>query len=151
MEHKHLIYLILISITFSFCCCNNKTQNNSAEDSNPIYTYLKESQSNINIDSYNKIILLTDNGCRNCNHTFAKIVENNYLEDNSTLILTTSKGSHFNIIPFKGKSNVLFDWNIESLIPISSSVLYIKKNTIDTIITIDAKNFEEQMDYIVRH
>ena len=147
MEHRHLIYLILISALTVVSCSKQTDKDESAYNS--IAEYLKEKNYSKSISDINKIVVITDNGCSTCNKGICNLSYENYIDDDSTLIIITSKGQNFNVLAFKDKPNVIFDWSSD-IMPLfnSTSVFYIENNDIDTILSINAGEYINQMQYI---
>jgi hypothetical protein len=144
MVRKHLIYWSLISVLLLVSCeKTDKTYKN-------ISKYLKTKDIDIKND-YQKIVVITDNGCSVCTNFFSTTMLNE-LDNVHTLFIVTSKGTSTDIKLFlQKKDNVIVDWQIDiNKYPEFSktSAIFLGENSVDTIIKISAENIQEQIEFI---
>ncbi len=99
----------------------------------------------------NKLFVLTSYGCHSCNKKFSELIQNNLQQENSFFIITAN-GNSIDLTPFLGFKNNLIINNsvIDTTLNIlnETKVIYFKNNKIDTIVTIDARQLENQFQII---
>ena len=147
----NLITSVLITVFIYSCVNNNKTNIYVKDDYKEISIYLKKTHKiNLN-DNINKLYVLTENGCHLCNKKFSDLILEKINNDKSIFIITAT-GDQIDITPFEIKhNNVLKDRNIKDTalsIFNETKIIYFKNNKIDTIITIDASQIENQFEII---
>jgi hypothetical protein len=103
-------------------------------------------------NKYNKIYVLTEQGCLPCNTKFTKFVANKINED-STLIIVNASGVYVDISEFLDKKENIFftkQSSNDSLFN-TSKILFLKNNQLDTIIYINPSKLQSQFEYIERY
>lgn len=148
LNFKSFIYILLCSISYSCNYTNNDTENRS--DLKNIKDYFKNTHKVQLSTKISKLFVLTEEGCIPCNKKFSEIVSDE-LNNEKTIILIAASGMRVDISGFKNGKNVYFDNQINfSQNPafINSKVIYFKENTIDTILNIEAKDFENIVELI---
>lgn len=150
MEKLLLVCFILINC---FCCTYRKDANEvkrpmSKYDS--IVDYFKIRQK-ISLEvGITKIFVLTEKGCMSCNKKFMELVEEN-ISNKSALILIGTDGSYLDVSKFTPSKRILVD---QSLIETGytvlheSKVIYLRNKSIDSIVTIDARQIQRQFEFI---
>ncbi|MDD4218112.1 MAG: hypothetical protein PHZ24_12360 [Bacteroidales bacterium] len=144
-------YFTLISFIFLLLSsCKNNTNTVAESEFDVICTYFKNTF-DFQIDSnYDKLIVISDRGCPNCNKNFMKFCLS-YLDNENSIILITANSSSMDLTDaIASKGNVFFDYelNTSELNTFSSSrIIYFKNNSIDTMVIIDAYDIESQFDY----
>lgn len=97
------------------------------------------------------VLVLTENGCPNCNRSFANFVKKQ-LSENGVICIVSSQGKYLDLSPFLDHPNVLFNFNDElkaGAIIHQTSALFINSNyQIDTLIGIQAKDLTATLDYL---
>lgn len=155
---KHMCLLKLISfsilvgsVVFS---CSNKTNNEMKKSD---YEYIKdyfETEHNFDLsEGIKMIVVLTQNGCTGCNKSFVYFTISNLNLKNS-VILVTADGKGLDISTLRSlDGNVFFDDEIclgdERELFSNSSVIFLEKNAIDTIIKIEAQSINTQFTEIL--
>jgi len=138
-----LLFLVLIS------CNYNKR--NYKKKSSELVEFIK-SKNLDNKDSITTVLLLSDEGCFNCNNRFSKLIQN-HINRNNTLIIITASGAKIDISAFQDSNikNIYFD-DINEIAQLNltqnSGVFFLKNNEIDTIISIQAIDIENQLKFI---
>ena len=149
---KLISYLIIASsVLFS---CSNKTSNETTKSD---YEYIKdyfETKHNFNIsEGIKMVVVLTQNGCPGCNKSFVYFTISNLNLKNS-VILVTADGKGLDISNLRSlDGNVFIDDEIclgdERELFSNSSVIFLEKNAIDTIINIEAQTINTQFTEIL--
>jgi hypothetical protein len=101
---------------------------------------------------YNKIIILSESGCIGCNKRYSTFVSSN-LHNSEILFIVTASGNNLDISSLMENkaTNLVFDYKnnlAKTNIFDGSGAIFTSNNTIDTIILIDAKDFDAQLNYI---
>jgi len=113
-----------------------------------IETFLNDK--NIDIRNYKSLFVLSDKGCLTCNKKYAKLIEN-YINNDSSLVIVSTKSNMVDISNLLDAKNVILDINRKfyALQPTENSIFVkLNKNTIDTIVEIEANNLKESFLYI---
>lgn len=149
---KLISYLIIVSsVLFS---CSNKANNETIKSD---YEYIKdyfETKHYFDIsEGIKMVVIITQNGCPGCNKSFVNFTISNLNLKNS-VILVTSDGKGLDISNLRNlDGNVFFDDEIcscdERELFSNSSVIFIEKNAIDTIINIEAQTINTQFTEIL--
>jgi hypothetical protein len=128
-------FLITI-VLFTFC---SPQQTKKTNDYKLILNYLKEYHNVQSLNNFKRIFVLTENGCSSCNKKFSKLMLDQVC-DSSSLFLIFTSGTRVDISKFiEKKNNIYFDSNLSTFnnnLFDSTSIIYLKNNSIDTIITI---------------
>jgi hypothetical protein len=160
MEKQFLHYSALINRTalililfFFGIGCNTEKAEEEKEEYAIIKKYFEERhQFNLNKDT-KQIIVLSENGCVPCNKKFAAFISDS-IDKGSSIILITASGARIDLSKFGVESeNVFFDQNIyETAYQLfyESKIIFISGNSIDTIITLDARQIEQQFELILK-
>ena len=148
MVHKLLIYLILISGLIFVSSCNSQKKE---EKFNKIINYFEKVHNYKLGNDINKIVIISEGkGCASCEKAFAKTALE-YLVD-STVFLVTATGNHIDIQPFlQLERNCFVDWQLNATEYsefVSSRVIYLKNNEIDTVIIINSNEIMQQLEFI---
>ncbi len=98
-----------------------------------------------------QVVVLSENGCVPCNTRFAEFILYG-IKKSSSIILVTASGARIDLSKLDEENkNILYDQNITDT-PYTlfneSKIIFINNNSIDTIITIDARQIEKQFELI---
>ncbi len=132
--------LLLLTLYFILAACSKKTK---------IENYLNKNHS-IKIKSQKAVIFITEeNGCMNCNRSFAQFMEK-YTSNENILFILSSDGSKIDISHYQGytNKNVFYDLKKEfkkENITDKSSVIFLKNKEIDTSLFFDKLNLRESI------
>ncbi|MDD3860527.1 MAG: hypothetical protein PHW83_10040 [Bacteroidales bacterium] len=155
---KHMCRLKLISLSllvlFVVLSCNGKT---NKEEVKSDYDYIKDyfkTKHNFEItEQINMVVVITANGCPQCNKGFICFAVSNLNRENS-VILVTDDGKALDISSLRSlEGNVFFDDTIcesdDRELFLNSSVIFLNEKDIDTIIKIDSHSINEQFSFIL--
>lgn len=145
-------YLILIScLSLTLFSCNTKSKKEITTDYDKICNYFDSTFDFKINENYNKLIVISDTGCSNCNKNFMKFCLN-YLNNESSIILITAHSTLMDLSEaMASEGNIFFDSDINTSqfnTFSSSRVIYFDNNAIDTVIVLDSFEIETQFDYI---
>jgi len=138
------VLFAIITITFSAC------KKKESKSKNEILLAVLQDSLHIK-QSFEKIIVLNEDGCLSCNKNYSTFLENQTKKD--LLFIVGATGSQFNIdyLDSIKKENVIYDYrNVLSKAGIlnGSGFILMKDKAIDTIVALDAKTLESQLGYI---
>lgn len=148
MKLSNCNFLLLVFVLF--VGCSAKSQD---EKLNVISKELKNVY-NVDIkDDVKQVIFINDNTCPNCVESFSNFILNDIDKyKDSSLIIINSLGQNVDLDRFNRmglKNIVISQKSIEQngYIP-DLGVVYINKNKVDTIISVEAEGFIDQLKYI---
>jgi hypothetical protein len=140
-----LIYLIVL-----FGCSSPQKENRDLLKS--CISFLEQKKITIYTEQEQSIFFINETGCIACIKSFSNLITN-YVNNKSTAIIISVSSSSLDISAFLNDTaaNIYFDDNNEFKKATgleSSSAIFIKNESIDTVITIDINNLEEKLEYI---
>ncbi|HLP14177.1 MAG TPA: hypothetical protein VK177_19755 [Flavobacteriales bacterium] len=99
------------------------------------------------------VLVLFETGCLGCNKAYAKLMAG-FINNPSAYIIVNANGTHVDISPFTADSltNVFHDIKNDFgklKIVNHSAAIFMKANEIDTIVSINAQDFNAQEAYIM--
>lgn len=159
MVNRHIRFLNIRSslfvLTLLFVGCNQsstKVQKPTTFDT--LTDYFKIRQEFVLDKKVKTVFVLTEYGCIPCNRKFSSYIKEN-INNDSVLFLITASGSMVDITPYENnEKNIFYDQNMNiKKYPIfkTSKAIYLKNNTIDTILLLNSEQLESQMEYIKKH
>jgi len=115
--------------------------------------YLHTLSDTLDIDRYEAIFYVSENGCPTCNKTFSSAVQKHVFNKKNALIILNAKGHVFDIKPYReqGVSNVVVDFtsNFYRLhLSAASCIITLKEQAVDTIIELNVSQLGSQLDLI---
>ena len=141
------IKALSLLILFGLISCTEPRVNKSKE----LIDFVSKNGKN---HSLKNILVLTEDGCPNCNRSFALLLERQVANPKSLLIVS-ALGNYVDISTFlinEERNNVLYDFKGEYKqlnISEGTSAIFMNENwLIDTIIPIRAKGISETLEYI---
>jgi hypothetical protein len=144
MNIKTLFSILILPLLVVFSC-------KSINQSNLYYDldiFLKTED--IDITTKKSILILNNEGCINCNKSFALLLQD-FLNNDSIVIVNLANGTRLDISTFINNPNVL---NIPNQINflsgqiINSKAIFLKKNAIDTIVEIKLETIHNDLSFI---
>ncbi|MES2133961.1 MAG: hypothetical protein V4506_16535 [Bacteroidota bacterium] len=155
MRKLPIVYLALISTCFLFGCNEPETTASRSQEGtktqyDSILDYFNTRQHLKLNESFTKLFVVTENGCMPCNKKFLNLVKENLADTSAAFVIGVS-GNYFDIAELKSSKNIFMDQSIlETGYQLfhRSKIIYLKHKNIDTIITIDARQIEEQFNII---
>lgn len=98
------------------------------------------------------VIIISDNSCIPCNESFSDFVAN-LLNDHAVQFVIAAHADHLDLTPYVNSSrkDIVYDTKsflIKNKVIKSSTVIFTKNGIVDTTITIDAKQLNDQLSYI---
>jgi hypothetical protein len=153
MELKFMTFLkysIIILLNWS---CTLK--NNHKEDDYYVLEQSLEKEYAIKLNSdIKKIFVLTEENCMSCNKYFAEIIKN-YQNKKSAIIIVNAVGVRVDISEFKKKKadNIYYsiNYNRNNSFVNKTKAIFLDNKQIDTIINIEAKGLQQQIDFILEN
>jgi hypothetical protein len=115
--------------------------------------YLHTISDTLDIDKYEAIFYVSENGCPTCAKSFSNAVQTYVFGKENALIILNAKGRSFDISPYREQeiSNVVFDYtsNFYRLhLSSSSCIISLKEQAVDTIIELNVYQLGSQLDMI---
>lgn len=108
----------------------------------------------INYSQFSSILVLTEEACPACTHSFASLLEKQ-IENKNSLLIISAKGALVDISMFleaEEEKNILYDWKLDFKnqgIAEGSNAIFLKNTgAIDTIVPIKAKGLKNTLAYI---
>jgi hypothetical protein len=140
-----LIYLVVL-----FGCSSPQKENRDLLNS--CISFLEQKQFIKYTERLQSILFINETGCITCTESFSYLITN-YVNNKSVAIVISASGSRLDISAFLNDTaeNIYFDENLEFKKATgleSSSAIFIKNKSIDTMITIDINDLEEKLEYI---
>ena len=148
MKPSHILCFIFISIMLTGCKTNSRT-----DDKSKLFAQLSDYLMNhhhYKINAATKtVFIITDAGCFPCNKKFSNFAAR-YATNNDVLFIITANGANLDLSLFpKSDSAIFYDsQNKKDKWLKRSSVLIINEAKVDSILIIDAKSIESQIDYV---
>lgn len=146
---KNKLLLLLVG-TLLILSCNR--QDNLIVNSKTTLTNFFKTNNIPHNDKTSLILVLSEEGCLNCDKSFSNLLQK-FINNPNALILITASGTRIDISSFQHDSikNVFFDDRNEfsklNLIE-HSGAIFLNKNQIDTIVSIEASEIEKQFQFI---
>ena len=155
MRIPPLVYLALISTCILFGCNEPETVASQMPEApkttyDSIIDYFNRRQHVKLNKSVTKLFVLAENGCLPCNKKYLELLKQN-LSDTSAAFIIGASGNFFDVSDFKSSKNMFIDQSIletEYRLFHHSKVIYLKHQYVDTVITIDASQIEQQFEVI---
>ena len=155
MQKFLIVYLVLISLCLLSSCHQQETDivtsvqgHNTSYDS--ILDYFKTRHHKKLEPSVRRIFVLTENGCLTCNKKFLSLLKHN-LSDTSAIFIVGVSANYFDISGLDSSKQVVIDQSLlETEYPMlhQSKVIYLRNKQVDTIITIDVTQIDQQFEAI---
>jgi len=138
-------FSIALTIVFVISCTSKEEK-----DSEQLKQFLTEVSPEGKV--VENILVLTENGCPNCNRSFAIFLEQQLLNE-QTLCVVSAQGHIIDLSPFIDNENILLDFDGElkrkyPFINQSSAILLDKNGTVDTVVEIEATDLEQSLKYL---
>ncbi|WP_430614990.1 hypothetical protein [Flavobacterium sp. JP2137] len=134
---------------FFFCGCSGTSQ---SEYEQLAAALQREYDIELGVE-VKRILVLTEEGCPNCNIYFAKAVTQ-FIDDPNAIIIANASGSRVDLSALnqavKTANNVYVArvYNKGNSFVNETKVIYLEKDKIDTVITINAREIARQFNYI---
>ena len=145
--NSSVLMISLFVIFFTSCQAQDTTYNK-------IKNYLHTISDTLDIDRYEAIFYVSENGCPTCVKSFSSAVEIYVLnKENNTLIILNAKGRVFNTNPYReqGVSNVVIDYtsNFYRLrLASTSCIIRLKEQKVEEIIELNISQLGKQLNLI---
>ena len=144
--NSKVLLISLLTVVFTSC---------QAQDTAyvKLKNYLHSISDTLDIDKYEVLFYVSDNGCPTCTKSFSNAVQTYVFEKENALIILNAKGRVFDITPYREQkiSNVVFDYtsNFYRLrLSSTSCIILLKEQAVDTIIELNAYQLGTQLDMI---
>lgn len=150
MRKLHIVCLILINCGLFFHCKNSMPKQKHEKQYDSILDYFKTRQKIILKPTTSKLFILTENGCMSCNKEFSEVLSH-CLSDTSCVFLIGTQGSYIDITRFAPSKNVFIDQSLTETgytFFHQSKIIYLNNTQIDTILTINAREMIQQLEFI---
>jgi hypothetical protein len=137
-----LEFLILpTSLFFAYSC---QTNSKLTTENNALIEYF-EAQFNVNLENYDLLCVISENGCINCNSIYVSKL-NPITNRENVIFLITTKGSYFDISNFTciEKENIVYDFNPPKNIDLisKSTLIFLKDGIFDKEIPVNSANLD---------
>jgi len=137
----------VLLLIFSLTCTDPKVEKNEK-----LKSFLWEK--GIDINQYSSILVLTEESCPACSHSFASLLEKQ-IENKKSLLIISARGTLVDISMFlkaEAEENILYDWKLElkklEIHNDLNAIFLDKQGAIDTIVAIRAKGLQSTLAYI---
>ncbi|MGM0478401.1 MAG: hypothetical protein ACQERC_04185 [Bacteroidota bacterium] len=102
------------------------------------------------VDRYDRVFILTERGCVNCNRSFSNFIEKEL--DEHSLCIVNASGRIVDISYYQKNEaqNIIFDYDrffVKNDVIETSSVIYLKNNEVDTIVELDEEQLGRQFEF----
>jgi hypothetical protein len=116
-------------------------------------TYLIEIADTLDIEDYDCILYVSENGCPTCSKSFDRIVKEYAFNRKRILIILNAKGHIFDIIPYldSGANNVVKDFTTAFYrlkIATMSCMITLKDKHIEEIVEVKPEQLGNQLDLL---
>lgn len=148
MKPSLILCFISISIWLAGCKTNSPT-----DDKSKLFVQLSDyliHHHHYSINASTKtVFIITDAGCFPCNKRFSNFAAR-YANNNGVLFIITANGANLDLSLFpKSNNNIFYDSkNTKDKWLKKSSALMINEAKVDSILIIDAKSIESQIEYV---
>ena len=118
-------------------------------DSQQLKEFVEERSFNYN--ALKAVLVLTEEGCPNCNRSFAEFLQQQ-LSNPKVLCIVSAKGSRVDLSAFQNSKKVLMDYKLEfkdlRIGQGTTAILLNPENLIDTIINVKSINLQNTITYL---
>jgi len=144
--NSKLLIISLFAVLFTACQAQDTTYNKLKD-------YLHTISDTLDIEKYETIFYVSENGCSTCVKSFSNAVQTYVFDKENALIIVNAKGRVVDINPYRtqGVSNVVFDYtsNFYRLrIASTSCIITFKDHAVDKIIELSIYQLGEQLNQI---
>lgn len=144
--NSKILIISLFIINFTSCQAQDTTYAKLKD-------YLHSISDTLEIDKYESIFYVSENGCPTCAKSFSNAVQTYVFGKENALIILNAKGRTLDTRPYReqGEANVVFDYtsNFYRLhLASSSCIISLKEQTVDTIIELNIYQLGNQLNMI---